>query len=354
MQPSTATVDPTREHLAQLMQFLNWLTPVIFVFSLVYAGTALIFGDIATGISSGVIFGYGVVLLAARWSLAQKQVQISVQLVCLGFLASALMIVLAQPLLYPNMVIIPLLVVAIALPYLHGSALWRLLVLCWVAVVVIAAIGIWRGVTSEVPRWFTNLLQVSTIAGTTAFGLFLLWQFHRRLARLFHEMQATHSELQQAYTEVQERANTQSQLLAALEQQHSTIDALSVPILPIAKQTWLLPLLGWIDQQRLEAIQARTLDTLYTERGRLLIVDMTGITSLAHEIATGLRDLVQSVRLLGAEVVIVGIRAEVAQTMTQSAVLIEGVRVERDVTVALEQVYAMLHGHSPAEYGWRV
>lgn len=354
MQPSTATVDPTREHLAQLMQFLNWLTPVIFVFSLVYAGTALSFGDIATGISSSVIFGYGVVLLIARWSLAQKQVQLSVQLVCLGFLASALIIVLAQPALYPNMIIIPVLVVAIALPYLHGGALWRLLVLCWSVVVVIVAIGIWRSAPSAVPLWFTNLLQMSAIAGTSAFGLFLLWQFHQRLARLFQEMQATHSELQQAYTEVEARANTQSHLLTALEQQHSTIDALSVPILPIANQTWLLPLLGWIDQQRLEAIQARTLDTLYTQRGQLLIVDMTGITSLAHEIATGLRDLVQSVRLLGAEVVIVGIRAEVAQMMTQSTVLIEGVRVERDVTVALDQVYAALHGHSPAERGWRI
>ena len=354
MQYPTATVEQTREHLAQLMQFLNWLTPVIFVFSLVYAATALIFGDIATGISSGVIFGYGIVLLIARWYLSQKHVQLSIQLVCLGFLASALIIVLAQPALYPNMIIIPMLVVAIALPYLHGSVLWRLLVLCWAAVVVIVAIGIWRSTPSAVPLWFTDLLQMSAIAGTSAFGLFLLWQFHRRLLRMFQQMQATHSELQQAYSEVEERVNTQSRLLAALEQQHSTIDALSVPILPIAEDTWLLPLLGWIDQQRLEAIQARTLDTLYTQRGRLLIVDMTGITSLALEIATGLRDLVQSVRLLGAEVVIVGIRAEVAQTMTQSSVLIEGVRVERDVTVALEQVYATLHGHSPAENGWRV
>lgn len=40
------------------------------------------------------------------------------------------------------------------------------------------------------------------------------------------------------------------------------------------------------------------------------IFGATRILDRAHEIATGLRDLVQSVRLLGAEVVIVGIRAQ--------------------------------------------
>lgn len=83
------------------------------------------------------------------------------------------------------------------------------------------------------------------------------------------------------------------------------------------------------------------------------IFGATTILDRAHEIATGLRNLVQSVRVIGAEVVIVGIRAWVAQTMLQSAMPIEGLRVGRDVTMALEQVYAMLHGHSPAEHGWR-
>ncbi|HEX6287671.1 MAG TPA: STAS domain-containing protein [Herpetosiphonaceae bacterium] len=329
-------------HHPQLMRFLNWLTPAIFAFSVVYGITALIFGDLATGLSSGVIFGYGIVLLIARQQLARAQ-NLAIHLVCLGFLVAASLMALLQPTLYPNLIIIPFIVVAIALPYLSGAVLWRLLIGSWAVAVVIASIGIWLPMASHIPSWFTNLLQVSAISASLAFGFFLLWQFHERLTRAIREVQATHGQLQQAYTEVEARAESQARLLAEIKQHHATIEALNVPLLPIADGTWLLPLLGALDQQRLNTIQAHTLETCHRQRAQVLVIDLTGIAALSPEAADGLVQLTHAVQLLGVEVAIVGIGAEVARTIAQSRLGVHGVQIYRDITVVLEHMSTKAH-----------
>ena len=337
------TADEPIEQHTQLMRFLSWLMPVMFAFSVVYGLTALIFRDLATGLSSGVVFGYGIVLLIARMRLAHTQIHRIVHLVCLGFLAAALLIAVLQPALYPNLIIIPILVVAIALPYLGGTVLWRLLIGCWGVVVVITGIGIWLPTASHIPSWFTNVLQVSAIAASSAFGFFLFWQFHERLTRAIQQAQATHGELQQAYMEVEARAESQARLLAEIKQQHATIEALNVPLLPIAERTWLLPLLGTLDQQRLSVIQTHALETSHRQRAKVLVVDLTGITALSPEAADGLIKLIRAIKLLGVEVILVGIGSEAAKTITQTGIAMEGVQIDRDITVVLERLSRKAH-----------
>jgi rsbT co-antagonist protein RsbR len=103
--------------------------------------------------------------------------------------------------------------------------------------------------------------------------------------------------------------------LALIEQQRAVIQEMSVPILPLTAGTLVLPLVGALDTARIELIQERALRALQDHRVRYLILDITGVPLVDTQVARGLLQLVQAARLLGAEVVLVGIRPEVAQAV---------------------------------------
>jgi rsbT co-antagonist protein RsbR len=103
--------------------------------------------------------------------------------------------------------------------------------------------------------------------------------------------------------------------LAIIEEQRETIRDMSVPVLPLDKQSLVMPLIGTLDTQRLTQIQEQALRWLESSRARRLLLDITGVPIIDSQVAQGLIRVVHAARLLGAEVVLVGIRPEVAQTI---------------------------------------
>lgn len=103
--------------------------------------------------------------------------------------------------------------------------------------------------------------------------------------------------------------------LATIEAQRSAIQEMSVPILPVAEGVLVLPMVGALDSARIAQAQARALHAVETMRAAFLIVDITGVPVVDTQVARGLLELVQATGLLGARVLLVGIRPEVAQTV---------------------------------------
>jgi rsbT co-antagonist protein RsbR len=103
--------------------------------------------------------------------------------------------------------------------------------------------------------------------------------------------------------------------LATIEQQRSVIREMSVPILPLSASTLVMPLVGALDSQRIQLIQEQALETIEHSSARYLILDITGVPIVDSQVAQGLIQIVQASRLLGTEVVLVGIRPEVAQAV---------------------------------------
>ena len=65
----------------------------------------------------------------------------------------------------------------------------------------------------------------------------------------------------------------------------------------------------------LQDIQERALHAIERTAAQRLLLDITGIPIVDTQVAKGLIAIVQAARLLGAEVLLVGIRSEVAQTI---------------------------------------
>ena len=103
--------------------------------------------------------------------------------------------------------------------------------------------------------------------------------------------------------------------LATIEAQRAVIRDMSVPILPLTETTLVMPLVGSLDTERIRLVQEQALQTVARTSARHLILDVTGVPVVDTQVAQGLIQVVRAARLLGTEVLLVGIRPEMAQAI---------------------------------------
>lgn len=109
------------------------------------------------------------------------------------------------------------------------------------------------------------------------------------------------------------RQNVQQQ--EQLRAQTSRLAELSTPVIPIGDDILVLPLIGSIDSARAQLIMEAMLEGVARTRAHTAIIDVTGVTGIDAHVADALLNVARAVRLLGAEVIVTGIRPEVARTL---------------------------------------
>lgn len=107
---------------------------------------------------------------------------------------------------------------------------------------------------------------------------------------------------------------------AALAVQQQLIQELSSPVARLWDGILLLPLVGSIDSRRATQVTEQLLESLARHQASVVIVDIAGVPVVDTAVANHLLMTVQAARLLGAEVVLVGISSETAQTIVQLGV----------------------------------
>jgi rsbT co-antagonist protein RsbR len=134
---------------------------------------------------------------------------------------------------------------------------------------------------------------------------------------LHQERKAMISAYGTAMTEAQARLAEREQ---ALEAQGQLIQQLSSPILPIHEGVLVLPLVGTLDAHRSTRVMEAALERIVAYQAEVLILDITGVPVVDTNVANHLLQMARAVKLLGAHVVLVGIGAEIAQTIVQLGV----------------------------------
>ncbi|WP_165774561.1 PAS domain-containing protein [Candidatus Viridilinea mediisalina] len=120
----------------------------------------------------------------------------------------------------------------------------------------------------------------------------------------------------------QERADLQNQIIEA--QQHA-LRELSTPLLPLSNKVVLMPIIGTIDSRRASQVMETLLQGVAQHNAEIAIVDITGVQVVDTQVANAFIQSARAVQLLGAQVLLTGIRPEVAQTLVQLGVDLEGV-----------------------------
>jgi rsbT co-antagonist protein RsbR len=121
----------------------------------------------------------------------------------------------------------------------------------------------------------------------------------------------------------EERFALQQQVIEA---QRAAIRELSTPLIPISETAVIMPLVGAIDSARAQQIIDTLLEGVAAHRTEMAIVDITGVQVVDTQVANALVRAAQAVRLLGAQVILTGIKPQVAQTLVQLGVSLEGIR----------------------------
>lgn len=123
------------------------------------------------------------------------------------------------------------------------------------------------------------------------------------------------------YADITDRKKAQEALRQSilqeekLQAQNAALAELSTPLIPITDEVMVMPLIGALDSQRAQRIMETLLTGVSDSKARVIILDITGVPVVDTQVANALIRAAQALRLLGAEVILTGIRPEVAQTL---------------------------------------
>lgn len=100
-----------------------------------------------------------------------------------------------------------------------------------------------------------------------------------------------------------------------IERQNDAISELSTPLIPITDDLLVMPLVGTIDSRRADEVLTTLLEGVSKRSVRAAILDITGVAVVDTKVADTILKVAKAVRLLGADVILTGIRADVARTL---------------------------------------
>ncbi|WP_186576058.1 STAS domain-containing protein [Aquibacillus kalidii] len=101
-----------------------------------------------------------------------------------------------------------------------------------------------------------------------------------------------------------------------IKQQRKLVENLSVPIIPINQSISILPLIGEIDEQRVEILKEKALNEVGENHIQKLMMDVSGVADMEDDVISQLLKLIDSTSMMGCETIITGLRKEVVLKIT--------------------------------------
>ena len=124
------------------------------------------------------------------------------------------------------------------------------------------------------------------------------------------------------------RARSQEEYI---QMQSGLLAELSTPLIPLTQAVVVMPLIGLIDSRRAQQVLDTLLHGITERHARIAILDITGVPIVDTHVAGALIRAAQAAQLLGAQVVLTGIRPEVAQTLVGMGTELHGIITRSDL-----------------------
>ncbi|MFT4414748.1 ATP-binding protein [Fredinandcohnia humi] len=100
-----------------------------------------------------------------------------------------------------------------------------------------------------------------------------------------------------------------------LESQRQLVENLSVPIIPINKDIYIIPLIGSMDHVRIETLEDKVLAGIGVDHIRTLIMDLSGVAFMDNGVIQSFSKLLEGIKMMGCKTVLTGIRADIVKKM---------------------------------------
>jgi rsbT co-antagonist protein RsbR len=127
-----------------------------------------------------------------------------------------------------------------------------------------------------------------------------------------------------------------------IQRQQEAIRELSTPVLQIRDRLLMLPIIGTIDTHRARMLTEGLLHAIRANRARVVVMDVTGVAAVDTKVADHLIHTVLASKLMGANVIVTGLSAEVAQTLVALGVDLSRLNTMGDLQGGIEEAERLL------------
>jgi rsbT co-antagonist protein RsbR len=127
-----------------------------------------------------------------------------------------------------------------------------------------------------------------------------------------------------------------------IEQQRQTILELQTPVIQVWDRILALPIVGSLDTARTQQMNEDLLEKIVATGSEIVILDVTGVPVIDTAVAKHLLETVAAARLLGAEVLIVGLSTRTALTLVHLGLDLAGITTRTTMAKGLELAFARL------------
>ncbi|CAM3727412.1 STAS domain-containing protein [Mesobacillus thioparans] len=105
-----------------------------------------------------------------------------------------------------------------------------------------------------------------------------------------------------------------------LNSQRKLVEHLSVPIIPVSATVAVLPLIGMIDDYRMQIIEEKVLMDISRLKVQTLIMDLSGIADMEMNVIDHFQKVLNGVAMMGSKAVITGMRPELVRQMIHTGI----------------------------------
>ncbi|MES2732362.1 MAG: STAS domain-containing protein [Bacteroidota bacterium] len=130
---------------------------------------------------------------------------------------------------------------------------------------------------------------------------------------------------------------------AVILRQTDEITEISTPVIRVWDGVVALPIIGTLDSARTQTVMENLLQEIVASGSSIAILDISGVPTVDSLVAQHLIKTVSATRLMGAECIISGIRAEIAQTIVHLGIDLSNIKTKATLASALKLAFSMLN-----------
>jgi PAS domain S-box-containing protein len=116
-----------------------------------------------------------------------------------------------------------------------------------------------------------------------------------------------------------------------------------VPVVQVWEGILLVPLIGVLDSMRTQQLMERLLHRVTETSSPVALLDITGVPTIDTQTAQHLIETISAVRLLGAEVILTGVRPAIAQSLVHLGIDLSGVASRASLAAGLRTALGLLN-----------
>ena len=146
----------------------------------------------------------------------------------------------------------------------------------------------------------------------------------------------------QGFAKVTRDLTERKQAEERIQQQSREIMDLSTPVMQVWQGVVTAPLIGSLDSQRTQQFMERLLNRIVETNSPVALVDIMGVPTIDTQTAQHLIETISAVRLLGAQVVLTGVRPVIAQTLVHLGIDLSDIITRSSLAAGLQVALEML------------